>query len=188
MAASASNQVFKLDVTTLDAGERGKYLVMLNFNLPKSMVEDDEPHSLEQGLSDVANLLDQEFFPEPVYYQVTASYNLRHRHTGDERLFTGSFMPKSSQMSSLSGPIFRLFQKPTFYREVREFTTPENILSCLEWPEDDDSDWSFLSLSSVILNCQVKVSWYNQFIVRRDLLNTRGGRHGRRHITFIYPW
>ena len=184
----ASDQVFKLDVTTLDTGEHEQYMLMLNFNVPKSILEDDQPLPLEQVLIDVADLLDQEFYPEPVYFQVTASYNLRHRHTGDERLFTGSFCPKTSQISSLSGPVFRHFQKATFSQEVRQFTTPENILSCLEWPEDDDSDWSFLSLSSVILNCQVKVNWHNQYIMRKDLLNNRGRRHGRRHVTLVHPW
>ena len=186
--AANNNQLFKLDVTTLDAGEHEMYMLMLNFNIPRSVVEEDQPFTLEEALGDVVLFLDREFSPEPIYYQVTASYYLRHRQSGDERLFTGSFCPKAAHATSLSGPVFRLFEGDTFSRDVRRYTTPQNILDCLDWPEDDESDWSFLSLTSVILNCQVKLSWHNQYIRRKNLLSARGNRHGRRHVTFSHPW
>ena len=183
-----NNQLFKLDVTTLDAGEHEMYMLMLNFNIPKSVVEEDQPFSLEEATEDVALFVDNQFLLEPVFYQVTASYYLRHRQSGDERLFTGSFCPKANHTTSLSGPVFRLLRGATFSQEVRQFTTPQNILDCLDWPEDDESDWSFLSLASVILNCQVKLSWHNRFIRRHNLLSARGNRHGRRHVTLPHPW
>lgn len=188
IAGRHSNQVLKMDVTTLDAGERDQYLLMVNFNIPVSVMQEDRPLTLDQVLTNVGDFLYWQFVPEPVFYQVTASYTLRHRHTGDERLFTGSFCPKTNNISSLSGSVFRFFSLDTFNREVKQFTTPQNIIACLEWPSDDDSDWSFDSLSSVIINCQVKVGQYHKFIVRRDLLLTRGTRRGRRHVTFLHPW
>ena len=85
------------------------------------------------------------------------------------------FNIKNNHLYSLSGPIF-LFSLDIFKEKLKQFTTPENILNCWEWPSDDNNRWSYLGLSSVIVNCQVKVGRYHQFILRRDLLQTRGTR------------
>ena len=109
-----SNQQLKVDITTISLDQPGFYLLLLNFNIPRSIVEENLPLSLEQVLIDVAKFLHHHFFPLPLYYQVTASYNLLNRETGDTRLFTGSFAPGSANTSSLSGDIFKTFRRDTF--------------------------------------------------------------------------
>ena len=183
-----SNQQLKVDITTIGVDQPGFYLLLLNFNIPRSIVEENLPLSLEQVLIDVAKFLHHHFFPLPIYYQVTASYNLLNRETGDTRLFTGSFSPGSANISSLSGDIFKSFRRDTFPGQVQQYATQANILNCLQRPNDEDSKWTFQSLASLIINCQLQLKGTHTFIVQKNLLLTRGNRHGRRHINIVHPW
>ena len=183
-----SNQQLKVDITTVGLDQPGLYLLLLNFNIPSSIVENNLPLSLEQVLIDVARYLQDNFSLLDIYYQVTASYNLLNRETGDTRLFTGSFSPGSAHASSLSGDIFKLFKRDSFPRQVQQYTTQANILNCLERPNDTESKWSYQSLASVIINCQLQLEGNHTFIQEKSLLLARGQRHGRRHITIVHPW
>ena len=182
-----SNQHIKVDITTVDAGD-GSHLLLLNFNLPKTVVEDNVPVSQEQVLSDIVAYLDARFSDLLICYQVTASYSLIHRRTGDTRLFTGSFLPSSANLASLSGPLFTTYSSDTFSAQVQSFTTYENILNCLQWPREEDSEWQFLDLVSVIVNCQVLVKSTHRFLYEESLLVSRNRRHGRRRVTSFHPW
>ena len=182
-----SNQQLKVDITTVGLDQPGSYLLLLNFNIPSSIVEDNLPLLLEHVLIEVAEFLQNNFSPLPIYYQVTASYNLLNRETGDTRLFTGSFCPGSAYISSLSGDIFELFERESFPGQVQQNATQANILNCLQRPDDDDSKWTFQSLASLIINCQLEVRGNHTFIQQKSLLLARG-RHGRRHITIVHPW
>jgi len=186
-----SNQHIKVDITSVDATD-GSYLLLLNFNLPKTVVEDNVPVSKVQVLNDIVTYLEKHFSNLNIYYQVTASYNLTNKETGDKRLFTGSFCPSSANQASLSGPVFVTYSRDNFSVQVQSFTTEENILNCLQWPSggggDDNSDWEFSDLVSVIINCQVLVQSSHLFLKEQSLLVSRNKRHGRRRVTSFHPW
>ena len=182
-----SNQHIKVDITSVDATD-SSYLLLLNFNLPKTVVEDNVPLSQAQVLNDIVAYLEKHFSNLNIYYQISASYNLTSKKTGDKRLFTGSFCPSSANQASLSGPVFITYSRDNFSVQVQSCTTGENIFNCLQWPSDENSDWEFSDLVSVIINCQVIVKSSHLFLKQQSLLVSRNKRHGRRRVTSFHPW
>ena len=177
----------KLDVTTLRKTEENTVPVILNFNIPASVVEDNVPQTFDQVLNNIAEFLVKHFHTRDVIFQVTASYYLEHAETGDRRLWTGSFYPVGNHSSSLSGPIFQAFQNsPSFVRRVKEFSLPQNIAACLRWG-GEESNWRFESLASIITSAQVGLHENHVFLSANDLLLNRRG-HQRRHVTKLYPF
>ena len=176
----------KLDVTTLST-ENNTVPIILNFNIPASVVEENVPQTFDQVLNNIAEFIERHFDTGGVIFQVTAAYYLVHVETEDRRLWTGSFYPIGNHSSSLSGQIFQAYNNsPSFVRRVKEFSLPQNIAACLRWG-GEESNWTFDSLASIITSVQTTLAHDHVFLTANDLLQTRG-RHQRRHITKIYPF
>ena len=179
----------KVDITSLDFPEEraNSCLVCLNFNIPKRT--HDNHQELYQILGDISNFLTRHFLPDNrVSYQVTASYYLRNRLTGDERLWTGSFFP--GNRSSLSGQFFQNFHQQTFAQKVNDYTTPANVQQFFVW-NHLPTEWTFSHVASFIVNCQVNISNNHVFLRNFNLQEpgARGGRRrDRRHVILAHPW
>ena len=182
----SSVQDIKVDITALNP-EENQCPVILNFNIPSSVVEDNVPQSFDYVLDNIATYVGHHFLHDAVLFQLTASYYLVNTKTGDTRLWTGSFFPAGNHSASLSGPFFQAFRSPqSFVERIKEFSLPQNIVTCLKWG-GEDSDWTFDSIASIIASVQVKLSQDNVFIGNNELLNNRRG-HNRRIVTKFFPF
>ena len=180
-------QQLKLDVTTLSL-ENNTVPVVLNFNIPVSVVEENIPQPFDEVLNNIAECIKNNFDGgAEVLFQVTASYYLVHVETEDRRLWTGSFYPGGNHSASLSGVIFQAFNNsPSFVQRIKEFSLPQNIAAYLKWG-GEESKWTFDSLASIITSVQVQLPPDHEFLRANDLLINRA-RHQRRHITKFYPF
>ena len=184
-------QTLKVDATAISNNlERNgpqRFLVIFNVNIPEHIVygggngggQDSYPAVLER----VREFLKTEYSNvNEIYYQITATYYLVHKISGDTRLWTGSFFPKSSAVARLAP--FQRFNEITFVNHVTQNTTRESVEAKLNWT-DQDSNWQFDRLASVIINAQANVTPSHPVLTRRRLV-THGGRR-RVHITFELP-
>ena len=209
----ASFNILKCDVTTvLDVDDGREVIVLLNFNLPKYTVlqdvndnQDIQSLNLPHTLSQVEKFLSQHFVASsvaaetvaakaaaakaagPIYFHWSASYWLQHRHTKDQRRWTGSFFPKETARASLSGGrIFSEFNPSTFVSEGLATLEPRSIRQALT-VNFFNSNWQFHKLISAIVSCQLKVPINHAFIQDHDLLQQRHQSRKRRHIT-LFPF
>ena len=182
-------QQLKVDITTLDLSDPKYCTLVLNFNVPASIVENNVPHTYNQVLENIAQFIEQHFNTTSVIFQVTASYYLVHSQTADSRLWTGSFNPANNQSSTLSGNIFESYQSAQYFiQTIEQSSVPQHITNCLQW-DSEDSDWNFDSLASIIICVQIKIVPTHDFITNNGLDVNRNGRGRQRSIlTKIYPF
>ncbi len=104
---NAGRDLFKVDITQIELQDTYSYLALLNFNVPA-----DQP-DIDTCLLNIVGFLERHFpVPLPKFsYQVTASYFLQKPDTGEERVWTGSFLAGNDQNCSLSGPLFLLYER-----------------------------------------------------------------------------
>lgn len=177
----------KVDITAVNMTDQNNVqatLVCLNFNIPKLIQENAQ--QFQQILSDISAFLENNFMPDnEISFQVTASYYLRNRITGEERLWTGSFFP--GNQVSLSGNFFHLFRPQTFSQRLQQFTTPNHVQFCFLW-NHLPTEWAFAGVASFIVNTQVKVGNNHAFLRQYDLQAARRRRMQRRHVILPHPW
>ena len=179
-------QQIKLDATSLRS-ENERVTVVLNFNIPTSVVEEDEPVTFLEVLNNIATYLSHNFDTQQLVFQVTAAYYLSNKKNGNRQLWTGSFYPVGNHTSCLSGPVFQAFRNSeSFVQRVIRYSSPQNVVDCLGWG-GEDSDWTFDSLASIIVSVQTQLRENHSYLRNNGLLDIRGG-HQRRIITKIYPF
>jgi hypothetical protein len=160
---NAGRDLFKVDITQVAVENSPNYLALLNFNIPA-----DRP-DFDGCLQNIVGFL-----------------HLRKPDTGEERVWTGSFLAGSEQNCSLSGPLFLVYQRDSFLRVVRQSVTPENVEDCLSWKEAD-TEWQFSHLSSVIVCFQARLNVSHPFFHRFGIFPAAPGRADRRHHTVVDP-
>lgn len=166
-------------------GERQQqYLLVENINIPVAIVYSPVEYTL--ALERTRTFLVEEYTNEtvllPVYFQVTATYNLVHKVTGATRVWTGSFFPHGNTPSSLTP--FTRFDPDTFVNFVQRHTSRQRIEDTLKNVKVD-SQWEFESLVSIIVNAQANVLSSHPVLINRNLLHH--GRRKRVHRTFGLP-
>ena len=178
---NAGRDLFKVDITQVEVENTSNYLALLNFNVPA-----DRP-DIDTCLLNIVGFLERHFpVPLPRFsYQVTASYFLQKPDTGEERVWTGSFIAGNDQNCSLSGPQFLLYERNSFLRVVRQSIEPNNVLECLLWRESD-TEWQFSSVSSYIISFQTRLNVCHPFFGRFGIMPS-GPRRQRRHHTVVDP-
>ena len=181
-------QQLKVDITTLELEDPQYCTLILNFNIPASIVENNVPLTYNEVLENISQYIQNNFNTNNVLFQVTAAYYLVHSKTSDNRLWTGSFNPANNQSSTLSGHFFESFNSAqTFIQTIQQSSAPQHIANCLKW-DGDESDWNFESLASIIVCVQIKVLSSNDFITNNNLDNYGGRGRKRCIITKIYPF
>jgi hypothetical protein len=175
----------KCDSTVLQNSQDGtRVILLLNFNLPKAVVEERE-EELPRRLTEIKQFLTQNLPPPlQVYYQMSASYWLQHRISQDRQRWVGSFFARDTRAASLTGPIFLDFSPATFVEQGLESLRETNIDRSLT-VNFLDSAWHFVDLISVIVNCQILVPVNHPFITQHGFLQQNTARRRRRHHTFF---
>ena len=183
--ADAGYNVLKCDVTALPNSQQlSTAILILNFNLPKNVIEDNRNIELKQRLDEIKLYLLLNFGTLAISYQLSASYWLKNRISEDRYRWTGSFFARDLEAASISGSVFLNFDPTTFVQHTWEMLDNANILRSLT-VNFLNSAWHFDQLISVILCCQVLVPINHPFLIQHGLLSrTRRGRATRRtHIT-----
>ena len=179
----------KCDVTALSNDRDGRHVILLlNFNLPKSVLDDREGE-LPRRLGEIVTFLTSNFENQPprtVFYQMSGTYWLRHRIDDRRYRWVGSFFAKDSAAASLTGPGFLEFLPDTFVPEGLKTLEPNNIYAAAT-VNFLDSGWHFEEYISVIVNFQFALSVDHVFLVRHGLLRQRGAKRNRRHVT-LFPF
>ena len=209
--AQAGFDILKCDVTTiLDSYDGTEVILLLNFNLPKyTVVQEVDSHQdaldtpsplLPTCLQQVQDFLQRHFSSfiggdtsdssdphNTIYYHMSASYWLQHRHTLDRRRWVGSFFPKESARASLTGgSIYSQFDPSTFVSTGLATLKPQSIRQSLT-VNFFDSNWQFQTLISAIVTCQLRLPAKHAFIKDYELLHQTHQRRKRRHIT-LFPF
>ena len=149
---------FKLDgASLLDRGFPNQRIILFNFNVPADRLPD------QAGVERILRQVETDFPPEdrarvvvPLYFQITAVYTLVHRETGEERLWQGSFNPRSRDLGQVT--VFRPFDPQTFVQYTSTRCTVENVLHQLQNRADGrESVWIVDRLLSVIVSVQATV-------------------------------
>ena len=193
MAREAHSSVgydrLKCDVTALSDSRDGRdVILLLNFNLPKRVMDDREGE-LPRRLEEIVAFMTSNFGDQPqgtLFYQVSGTYWLRHRLNGTRYRWVGSFFAKDSAAATLTGPIFLEFSPQTFVREGLRTIEPDNIYRAAT-VNFLESGWHFEEYISVVVNFQFVLSVDHIFLVRHGLLRQRGARRTRRHLT-LFPF
>jgi hypothetical protein len=177
----------KVDCTALanDQNYRNQYLVVENINIPERYVYNLIEY--EAVLNRIKNFLTVKFSRPnllPVHFQLTAVYNLVHTVTNAVRVWTGSFFPRGNSIASLT--TFVAFEPETFVNFVQRQTTREFIENKLK-ANNQDSNWEFDSLISVIVNSQANVPLNCSLLTERELTTLQNGRRKRIHRSFVLP-
>jgi len=95
VAVDALDQ-FKADVLSLEDGAAAR-IVLYNVNLPRRLWQD------EASLIRIRNLVTRDFRNvDGIYFQLSATYTLVNRETGEIRTWSGSFNPRNRVASELT--------------------------------------------------------------------------------------
>jgi hypothetical protein len=170
----------KVDVIALPQRTGKDFIVVYNINIPVATVHDEELR--RQALERAQRLLSADLAPSRMYYQLTGSYILRNTHTGDTKLFTGSFCPQGNCPSIIQG--FQPFNAETFVQN--SFAALDNAEEKLRSWRGLDTNFVFDRLVSVIVNVNAPVTQKHPILEKRQLLRSHG-RYSRRHRTFKLP-
>lgn len=183
--AAIGFETLKCDSTVIQNSQDGRNVILLlNFNLPSATVEEREVE-LPLRLTQIKNFWEKHFHPAlEVYYQMSASYWLQHRTSGDQKRWVGSFFAKESQAASLTGPAFLKFTPSTFVRQGLDSLLPGNVENSLT-VNFLDSSWHFAGLISVIVNSQILAPINHPYILKHGFLQQTSQRRTRRHRTFF---
>lgn len=157
---------FKVDATSVpvqDVTEEGlpvtNCLVIYNVNVPKFMLTDRYTFERVKDLmltdfgSDIENGAD-------IYFDVSATVLLRHRNTGQQKFFLGSFNPRGRTKNQVSS--FRTFE-PASFPDFALYTCHPNYVQRAMLIAGEESVWEFEKLFSVILSFQTKLPFNSNF-------------------------
>ena len=174
---NTSIQHLKVDQTALTVDSEGT-LFISNINIPDRYLDNIRP-----VLERVFAFLQRDYLGAPVVrYQLTAAYELVHKQTGALRHWSGSFMPKDQNLSSIDtfhilGPNFVNRLAPLCDR----FSITEKLLL-----NGADTTWQFHALRSLVITVQALVEPEYHTLAIRNLKTSRNG-HTRNHVTLPLP-
>ena len=186
--ADAGYNLLKCDITALtNSQQMSSAIVLLNFNLPRIVVEDNRDTELKQRLEEIKLFLLENFNTLPISYQLSASYWLQHRISEARYRWAGSFFARDLEAASISGSVFLKFNPVNFVHNTWELLDNANIYRSLT-VNFLNSAWHFEKIISVILCCQLQVPIDHLFLIQNGLLRQRGGRGSttrRIHVTLL---
>jgi len=171
-------QQLKVDQTALL--HNNSYLLISNINIPSHFINQLANNGVLQM---VINFIDNDYTNvQNIYYQVTATYTLRHSQSGATKQWTGSFSPAGNVLNAIQP--FQLYTLESIRNLplVCNVNATETILRT----SNLETLWKFESLTSIILNVQALVPFNHPTLLNRDLVHTGYGRR-RVHISFPLP-
>lgn len=153
-------------------------LFISNINIPEHYLDNIRP-----VLERVFAFIQRDYIGIPlIRYNLSATYELVHKETGALRYWTGSFMPKEENLSTIDR--FRILG-PNFIERLLPLCNQNNIVQKLSL-HGVQTVWQFQSLVSIVITVEAIVARNYHTLLLRDLLTRRNGRT-RKHITFPLP-
>ena len=182
---AAGYETLKCDSTVIQNSQDGRNVILLlNFNLPRATVDQREVE-LPLRLTQIKNFWEKHFYPAlDIYYQMSASYWLQHRTSGERKRWVGSFFARESRAASITGAAFLQFSPFTFVQQGLDSLLPANVEQSLT-VNFLDSAWHFVSLISVIVNTQILAPVDHPYVLQHGFLQQTSQRRNRRHRTFF---
>ena len=167
MNHNTPQNILKVDAVTAQIGNaRNKFLIIYNINVPFEYLFDEEDK--RQVVERIKLLLNRDFLDYQVAYRITASYNIMHTNTGEQRPWTMSLQDDLKD-----------FKKESFEKDSLNHL--ENIFDSLTETPDFSHDWIFITYNSVNFHVQAMVD-------KECPVLSNYPRSGRRaHRTFALP-
>jgi len=152
----------KVDAMSIQM-ENFNYLILYNINVPANLLNDQVQK--RASFERVAELLTTDFESKDVEYQITASYILKHKETGAERFWSGSFFAKEDSPAVLLD--FQKFDRRNFVDIALAAT--QNVNDKLRW-RGRETVWAFSQLESLIFNAESKVRANSKIFDKRGIV------------------
>lgn len=170
----------KVDQTAIIAGGN-RFVLVSNINVPLGHLETRE--ATENVLDRIEAFINANYTTvNNVWYEITATYSLRHRESGTVRNWVGSFNPRA-------GPIIHeatIFDA-TFKNVSQRILNLETVCANLLHFNNLESDWVFDSLHSIIFHVSGFVPQDYHILYTRNLLHGTARRRIRQVATFDLP-
>ena len=167
----------KVDQTAIPVGKN--YVLISNINIPKDYLE---PDLIQDIIDRVDYFIKRDYLDSrnSIYFEITATYRLRHATAGTTKMWVGSFSPKFGP-SILENTVF----DNTFKTIVARLLTLENVVASLMSARHLESDWVFDELFSVIIHVSSIVFKEYPVLYQRNLFH--GKRRSRKVATLQLP-
>ena len=173
---------FTLDgAALLDANSPHQRIVTYHFNIPERLTPDRVTFEtiLRQWETDFPAESRHRVVIVP-YFQISAVYTLIHRDTGTERLWQGSFNPRSRERGQVVP--FRHLDPASFVDFAHARCQAHHVLQQLNNNTDQqETVWTVGEVLSVVLTIQTTVRIRHPvFAQHPELLGQQQAHHGRR--------
>jgi hypothetical protein len=156
---------FKIDIASLEDGPVAR-LVLYNVNLPRRLWQD------EQSLVRIRDIVTRDFGEVAgVYFQLSATYTLANRETGEIRIWSGSFNPRNRDISELTS--HSTFEPDTFVEFVLAHSSPEWVHDKLNAgvTAGKTSVWVLDEVKSIVISFQGRLGNRHSLFSRYPSLN-----------------
>lgn len=172
--------VDRLQVTQTAIKTGNSFVLISNVNIPLEYLGDPQPM-----IERLNNFIKNEYRnTQPVYYEVTATYQLRHRETNSVRQWLGSFSPRIGPMLFET----EIYSEFNFAANLTRTLNVNFICEKLLAANSLESDWVFDQLYSVIVHVSSMVPKEYHVLYRRNLFHGSGTRRSSRKVaTFDLP-
>lgn len=140
------NNAQRFKVHRLYIGSHPRKLLIANYNIPLTVLHQDSIQTVERRIQTDFDL-PQDF----IYFNISATYVLKHRETQDEKFFGGSFHARGMKISELSA--FRSLDSVDFIPFVLQKTNLENITQKLK-VAGHNTVWELDRVLSVVVSVQ----------------------------------
>ena len=167
--------VIKLSFCKAKIESHDKYLLSINFNIPKEWVQTKA--KTYKVLHYLYHCLEQElhvFPPLPMRkgsYALSCNTLLTHKPTGDLRVFRQSFNASCKEYNALSQFAPLVGRHSMAGHIFRTCENEETLHDTINVPVSKDSDWTLIEVISIVVNVQVLVD--SQQLSRIGMQNKR---------------
>lgn len=175
------HQSLKVNATALRLQEeQNAYILIYNVNIPVGVF--GQPNVIQR----IVDLLEEDFAGGQAYYQISATYYLQNRVTGQERFWAGSFFPQGNARGAVANSVFLPLERDSLMRDL-SVNNPEDAVDFFEF-ENLETAWELSRLESIVVNVNARVRRGHRALARRGLVDVveRRGRR-RRNIEFLLP-
>jgi hypothetical protein len=168
---------FKVDIASLADGPAAR-LVLYNVNIPRRLWQD------EPSMVRVRDIVVRDFGNvSGVYFQLSATYTLVNRETGEIRTWSGSFNPRNRDICELTSHLS--FEPDTFVQFVLAHSLPEWVFDKLnagagQLTAGRTSVWVLDDVKSIIASFQGRLGISHSLFSRYPPLNW--WRRNRRNV------
>lgn len=140
------NNTQRFKVNRLYVGSYPRKLLIANFNIPMSVLNITNIETIYRRI-----LLDFDLPEDYIYFNISATYVLKHRDTQEEKLFLGSFHSRGMSMSTLSR--FRSLDSVNFVPFVSGKVIDEDFTHKLKLA-GQSTVWELDRILSIIISVQ----------------------------------